>query len=810
MRTTHALLLAVALAVPARAAVFRDVAYVRSVVDAPAQSLDVYTPATPGSHAVVLYLDGRADKGATRGRHAVFNARGIVFVSANVRRDPHTAASDDIVELLAWAQRYASRYGGDPERIYLLATGAAAPIALAAADDPARRAGASLPAGTPAGIVVLAPAALPDAVAADAPRLVLFDANDEAMRERVDGYVERARGAGVAALALPAVANGADAVERDFGTPTDPDAELVLDWLDSRAIARVPRFEQLVFATEPVPFEASRVAGLVALDDTLLVAGSGPDGTARIAGRAASARDWTAEAEWPQAHIFVLAAGGGDAHALRGVGANFDWCTRAGGAWTCAPVTGLAGDSPAQAVLADGAWHVATSGEGGAVFRLVVEGDGFAARRAEPLAARDARIVACGDALFFAAGGMLWRRHLSHWHRVAQWLSGAPDAREARSLACVPDPAGSGRDAIVAALADGRVLRIDAGGGVVLELDAAAAFRELWRDPGLAASFAAAPVVALRQSDSGDLVHAIALAFPSVATRRPGGYWLLRALDASYAYGVLRDFAAPDPGAAPALFAAGAAQVVVVAPAATQAYLLRGELPPRGPRTGLWWDPARPGEAIELAHDGEAWNAIVHDHGRDGMTRWTQHTGTLSGGEFVEGGDVAREGALRIAFGGNGTVCPAPRAAASMSRDDSTTRWCIEPFVLPRAGKPTIDGSGTWRSNAEGEHWELSTAAQGYDGDTTSWVMLRWMDDQERRRWLFGVAPQARGALRVTLDAGHCPHCGDGATAALDLHWFGACGEGDGIATLEVRDAGRIVLRRKDIAIDAVARQPCY
>ena len=80
--------------------------------------------------------------------------------------------------------------------------------------------------------------------------------------------------------------------------------------------------------------------------------------------------------------------------------------------------------------------------------------------------------------------------------------------------------------------------------------------------------------------------------------------------------------------------------------------LLRGQLAAAPPRQGLWWDPSRPGSAVELLPEGEGVTVIVHDHDRDGTTRWTQHTGALDGGTFTEGGDPAGGPVLRIAFAG--------------------------------------------------------------------------------------------------------------------------------------------------------------
>lgn len=811
----RAWLLAVLAAAPVHAAVFRDVIYARDAVDERAQSLDVYTPGTPGPHGVVLYVAGDADKGATRGRHATFNARGLVFASANLRYSNLSDAADDVAALLGWAQRSASRYGGDPERIQLVAAGSAAAAALAACDDPTRRSTQALVPRVPAALVALAPAALPAVVpgpARRAPRLLLFDGASDASRAAAASYVERVRATGTSALALPFAARDASDIVRDFALPTDPDAELVLAWLDSRAIARVPRFEEGVYATQPLPAGVRAVDGLVAVPgEALLLAYRHEDGSARIAHRDAEAGAWRDEAGWPGADLAWL----GDAHALRRDASGYAWCVRANGEWHATRLEGIAGDGPARVVRAGDAWLVATSGARRASFRIELL-DGVAqARRDAPEGATVDALVACDEVAYATAGATMWRRGDSGWQRVAQWLGGA--GSDAVSLACAPDPDGGDGNVLLAALADGRVLRVvPARGAVALELDAGAALRELWRAPALAV--AAAPVAAtrLRQPDSGDVVQAFALAVAHPDLAHAGAWWLLRALDASWSLAYLdADAGAAGAGAqvvasSASPFAADAGRAWFVALASAGGpVLLRGQLAAAPPRQGLWWDPSRPGSAVELLPEGEGVTVIVHDHDRDGTTRWTQHTGALDGGTFTEGGDPAGGPVLRIAFAG-ADGCRPPSARLTIERDGAAGEWCIEPFVLPRDGRPALDGSGTWRSTAPDERWELSTGSAGVGNSALGWVMLRWVDNGGRARWQFGVGPQTRGHLRAELGGGACAGCRDPASGAIELDWLGACGEGAGVATFEVREGASTVLARRAAPLAPIARQPCY
>lgn len=112
----------------------------------PAQRLDVYRPARAGAAPVVLFFHGggwqRGDKAMPRmvahkvphftGRH------GAVFVSANYRMLPQAdvlAQADDLARAIAFVQREAPAWGGDPARLAVIGHSAGAHLsALVTAD----------------------------------------------------------------------------------------------------------------------------------------------------------------------------------------------------------------------------------------------------------------------------------------------------------------------------------------------------------------------------------------------------------------------------------------------------------------------------------------------------------------------------------------------------------------------------------------------------------------------------------------------------------------------------------------------------
>ncbi|WP_130617648.1 alpha/beta hydrolase [Dyella amyloliquefaciens] len=112
--------------------VLRDLAYGH----APAQRLDVYRPDQAHGAPVIVMVHGGAwifgDKAATgvvQPKASHWESAGYVFVSVNNRLWPDTGPLDqakDVASALAYVQRHASEWGGDPSRVVLMGHSAGA------------------------------------------------------------------------------------------------------------------------------------------------------------------------------------------------------------------------------------------------------------------------------------------------------------------------------------------------------------------------------------------------------------------------------------------------------------------------------------------------------------------------------------------------------------------------------------------------------------------------------------------------------------------------------------------------------------
>jgi acetyl esterase len=97
----------------------------------PRQTLDVYQPQGANNLPVVVFVHGGAltsgDKNENKEISAnvlyYFARHGFLGINANYRLAPkhvYPAAAQDIGSVVAWIKENAKRFGGDPERIYLI------------------------------------------------------------------------------------------------------------------------------------------------------------------------------------------------------------------------------------------------------------------------------------------------------------------------------------------------------------------------------------------------------------------------------------------------------------------------------------------------------------------------------------------------------------------------------------------------------------------------------------------------------------------------------------------------------------------
>jgi acetyl esterase/lipase len=132
---------------PERTQVRSDLAYGAD----PAQAIDVYSmPGAGASRPLIVMVHGGAwvagDKeyrGVVQGKAAHWLPRGYVFVSVNYRMLPQqdvAGEADDVARALAFVQRHAREWGGDPAHLTLMGHSAGAHLVALLSADPSRAA----------------------------------------------------------------------------------------------------------------------------------------------------------------------------------------------------------------------------------------------------------------------------------------------------------------------------------------------------------------------------------------------------------------------------------------------------------------------------------------------------------------------------------------------------------------------------------------------------------------------------------------------------------------------------------------------
>lgn len=108
-----------------------------------AQRLDLYLPTAPTNAPVMIFIHGGAwaigDKRATGKKPAFFNSRGWIFISTNYRllpRGKHPNNVEDVARAIAWTHSNISKYGGNPESIFIMGHSAGAHLAALVATAP--------------------------------------------------------------------------------------------------------------------------------------------------------------------------------------------------------------------------------------------------------------------------------------------------------------------------------------------------------------------------------------------------------------------------------------------------------------------------------------------------------------------------------------------------------------------------------------------------------------------------------------------------------------------------------------------------
>ncbi len=121
--------------------VARNVPYASPPVER--RSLDIYAPPDAVKAPVVVWVHGggwmRGGKDDMHHKPAAFLARGFVFVPVNYRFIPEVKMGDiiaDVAKSAGWVRKNIRRYGGDPDRLFLMGHSAGAQLAAILCTDP--------------------------------------------------------------------------------------------------------------------------------------------------------------------------------------------------------------------------------------------------------------------------------------------------------------------------------------------------------------------------------------------------------------------------------------------------------------------------------------------------------------------------------------------------------------------------------------------------------------------------------------------------------------------------------------------------
>ncbi len=148
-------------------------------VDPEQLSLDVYTPEGAAARPVVVFVHGGGwsggDKSEIGQKDRAMIAAGYVFASINYRLLPsgaHPVNVQDVARALAWIHRQIARYGGSPDRIFVIGHSAGAQLSALLATDERYLAAEGEKLAILKGVVLL------DSNAYDIPRLMPHLADD--------------------------------------------------------------------------------------------------------------------------------------------------------------------------------------------------------------------------------------------------------------------------------------------------------------------------------------------------------------------------------------------------------------------------------------------------------------------------------------------------------------------------------------------------------------------------------------------------------------------------------------------------------
>jgi len=741
---------------------------------------------------------------------------------------------------------------------------------------------------------------------AGTPAVLLVDRRDAdpAQALRRERFADRLRSVGVAGQIFLRAKQTAVSAGTSWPGLDDRSRDAVFAWMDASALPRLARFENLEFETDFLSgieqagalLRGAEVPFLFAFGGRLWAALSDVDARsgepARIIGKRSADGDWAPVHGFGAGLHFTALSGwrfsrDGEGRALTTSAAVLvaGLAGTSGARWSWALVDGKLGTLAAAAPplraaqlhrdLVSGADVLLLGAAGGGIRSAVWQG-GTATLRLQPgneLEGADvvAMAVANGRAYAMVAGinGGLYERidgSAPSWQRVA--VDADAGGASVAALSTVPDPGGTGRDALLAAYApSGHIVRIDPHLGFrrSLEVDLGAAFAEVWQGTRPPVQFGGNGFVSLRHPETADQVHAIGLRLSHPQSAQPphnGAWYVVRQHDGSYSYGMSYDYAGPPaPGRGlGAVRAIAASPFVADRPGALyfsgfdgragdrdNAWIYRGGMPGVQPRRGLWWDRLHSGHGLDLQPVGNRWMLNLATYDETGKPVWYAAVGDIIESTFIADGglsryryaldrdppqrrDAARSGEVSIHFGlehgqgvcaGSASDRPDAEALAELSLriDGRDVHWCIEPMRFAEAGVPGADANGLWYAGPADAGWGVSIAEHGVDGRSLGVAHLYYYDAAGEPRWALGTAPVVDGNARYALRSfsGYCAGCEPKPITSVPAGEFvqrlsGVCAEVSGFGSLDVQAPGDGDSRflRSRFPMNRVSRAACY
>lgn len=739
------LAIAASFAPPARAEVARSVPVMAPGLPIALGTADVW-PAPQGANgAVVLLPDAAA---APAGLASELAARGHVVAAYTARPWPEPERAERLATALRELPQVIGR-GGEAAVLVTDSPGLGSVLdALARSGAPPVRA-IVVDGRAPLGRVEL-PAA--DAIADWPPLLVLLDEAIEAQP------------AEVVRLLLAWRARGGDAQQAAIGAPGQGLVAVVDDYVRSRMVRRVPRFESAVLVPDGdfararaalVP-AARRIVGIAAGSTGLRIGLDGPSARVLVADGDA----WRLDADFGRQRLVHFGpaqgseAAGTAIHAATVVGERVLLRRHDPGLDLWRPVAEW---SVGAATVERVELHARADGS-----LLAVVDDGRLLRAwridagdVQPVSPPPGRLdaIATGHGVLAAltsagARQSLWLDAFGEWRAVAGW----PRAPGAPMRALMAAPAGGW----LAFGTDGSNLRVDPVAGVALELDAGATLGTLAE-----ASPSVPAPVAVVHPETGDV-----LSWRAAGWSLDGASLMLwressgrHALSAAPGLAHL-DAALPiDADGFP-----GAGILIAGRDASGRVRLLRGTLPGIRPPGGWWQADEAVQGGVWLAHGSGESDLHRLDRESDGGSRWRVARARFDGPTLVAEGpwtDPFTGSAPTDAPAAGGGAAPLPRMDFDPARvaevcgppragiaaavlDGGSEALCLRTGKLPATpqGRRT---RGVWRQSAAEWPAMVGLSDAGPASSARDAVVLLYRDGEGAARWRFGVADPVDG-----------------------------------------------------------------